>query len=479
MKSLRKGLKVSTVTTLALGLIVGCSSTSTPTSTGTTSPAANTSSSSTAAAATKAPDGGEKVTIRFTDWANNEEAKSTRVSLDAFEKAHPNIKVDYQNVALAEFGAKLSAMAASKTLPDISTMLEAQALKYAESDILMDLSPYYKDGSVTPKLESNKFVTPDGKLLGYSVANEIILLHYNKTMFDEAKLPYPPAETEKAWTWDQMLEVAKKLTKDKNGKHPGETGFDTKNIVQYGINITHSQDFFWTPFAISNGGGEVSQDGKQLLLDKPETIEAIQKIADLSNVEHVSPTAAQSSGLPGDVGQLLLSKKVAMVTSGQWELVNINPQLKNGLKNGIGVLPIFKKPATTNTGTPMVVYKSTKHPKETIELYKWLMDIEKNLANIDSGVWMPTEMSWYTDPEKIKRWTQSPVHPPEYKTAVIDYALKATYPTPWFFLPTYSRIGDVLNPGLDPVWLGTKSAKDAIAEMMPKIRPIFESGKAN
>ena len=105
------------------------------------------------------------MTIRFTDWANNEEAKSTRVSLDAFEKAYPNIKVDYQNVALAEFGAKLSAMAASKTFPDISTMLEAQALKYAESDILMDLSPYYKDGSVTPKLESNKFVTPDGKLL--------------------------------------------------------------------------------------------------------------------------------------------------------------------------------------------------------------------------------------------------------------------------------------------------------------------------
>jgi multiple sugar transport system substrate-binding protein len=169
-----------------------------------------------------------------------------------------------------------------------------------------------------------------------------------------------------------------------------------------------------------------------------------------------------------------------MVESGQWELSNIGPQVSKGLRNGIGVLPIFKKPATTNTGTPLVIFNSSKHVKETVELYKFLMDPNNNLALIDNGTWMPAETQWYTDPELIKRWTQNPVHPPEYKTAVIDYALKATYPTPWFFLPTYGRISDVLNPGLDPVWLGTKTAKEAILnDIMPKVKPIFESGKAN
>ncbi|MBO9609096.1 MAG: sugar ABC transporter substrate-binding protein [Paenibacillaceae bacterium] len=421
----------------------------------------------------------EIVTLVYTDWANNEEAKSYRKTLDAFEEKHPNIKVDYQNIPYNDYGAKLSALAASNTLPDIGNLLEAQALKWAESNKLLDLTPFYKDGSVSPKMESNKFVTPDGKLVGYSVANEIILIHYNKDMFDAAKIPYPPAETEKAWTWSQFRDVANKLAVDKNGKHPGEAGFDDKNIVQYGVKVNTSADFFWTPFAISNGGGEVSQDGKQLLLDKPETIEAVQKVADLALVEHVSPTPAQSSGLPGDVGQLLLSKKVAMVTSGQWELVNINPQISQGLKNGVGVLPIFKKPATTNTGTPVVIFNTTKHVKETVELYKYIMDPNNSQANFDSGVWMPTELSWYKDDALIKKWTASPVHPPEYRTAVVDYALKATYPTPWFFLPTYARIGDVLNPAMDAVWSGSKSAKDAIAEVMPKIKPIFDSGKAN
>jgi multiple sugar transport system substrate-binding protein len=421
----------------------------------------------------------KKITLVYTDWANNEEAKSYRKTLDRFEELHPNIKVDYQNIPYNDYGAKLSALAASNTLPDIGNLLEAQALKWAESDKLLDLSPFYKDGSISPKMESNKFVTPDGKLVGYSISNEIIIIHYNKDLFDEAKVPYPPAEVEKAWTWDQFVEVAKKLTKDKNGKHPGEAGFDEKNISQYGVKVSTSADFFWTPFAISNGGGEVSQDGKQLLLDKPETIEAVQKIADLALVEHVSPLPAQSSGLPGDVGQMLLSKKVAMVTSGQWELVNINPQLSKGLKNGVGVLPVFKKPATTNTGTPVVIFNTTKHVKETIELYKYIMDPNNSQANFDSGVWMPTETSWYTDEALIKKWTASPVHPPEYRTAVVDYALKATYPTPWFFLPTYSRISDVLNPAMDAVWSGSKTAEQAIKELMPKIKPIFESGKAN
>ncbi|SDX31582.1 sugar ABC transporter substrate-binding protein [Paenibacillus sp. CF384] len=478
MGSASKFVKLASLVLLTVALIAGCSSNSNNNGNKATNQNASTNDKDTSTDTSKNVNTSkETVTITYTDWANSEEAKSYRKVLDKFEELHPNIKIDYQNIPYNDYGAKLTAMAASDTLPDIGNLLEADALKWNESGKLLDLTAFYENGTVTPKIESNKFVSPDGKLLGYSIANEIILLHYNKQLFDDASLPYPPAETEKAWTWDQMLDTARKLTLDKNGKHPNDEGFDKDNIVQYGIQITTAADFFWTPFAISNGGGEVSQDGKELLLDKPETIEAIQKVADLALKEHVAPLPAQAANL-GDVGQRLLTKKVAMVTSGQWELVNINPQLSQGLKNGIGVLPIFKKPATTNTGTPVVIFNTTKHKDEVVELYKYIMDPNNSQANFDSGVWMPTEANWYTDDALIKKWTASPVHPPEYRTAVIDYALKATYPTPWFFLPTYSRIGEVLNPGLDPVWLGTKTAQQAITEMMPKIQAIFDSGKA-
>ncbi|NOU93925.1 hypothetical protein GC093_11955 [Paenibacillus sp. LMG 31456] len=108
---MKRAWKASAFTLLSFAVVAGCGPASSPTAApGTTAP--------TPTVETKAPTSSEKVTIRFTDWANNEEAKSKSISLKEFEKANPTIKVDYQNVALSEFGAKLSAMAASNTLPD-------------------------------------------------------------------------------------------------------------------------------------------------------------------------------------------------------------------------------------------------------------------------------------------------------------------------------------------------------------------------
>jgi multiple sugar transport system substrate-binding protein len=470
MRMVKRKLQSVVILMLIAALFAGCSSASkTPVASTTAKPADTVSA---------APNG-EVVTLKYIDWQNKVDHDTTAELLKAFEHNHPTIKVDYQSIPYDQFLTKVNAMAASKSLPDMSFMMEAQTLKWAESGVLQDLSSYFKDGSLPAKLETLKFQTPDGQTVGYSVANEVILLYYNKALFDEAGIPYPPAETEKAWTWDQMVDAARKLTKDRKGKHPNEAGFDNQNIVQFGINIP-KLDFMWLPFALSNGGGEVTQDGKTLILDQPESIEAIQDVADLALVEHVSPSMSQSKSLPGDIGTTLLTKKVAMAVSGQWEFTTLAATKGKGLEYGVGVLPIYKKPVTTNTGTPLVIYKSTKHLNESLELYKFLMDPINSLALIQNGTWMPNEEKWYTDADLIKKWTDNPVHPPEYKTAVIDYALKATVPTPWYFLPTYGRISDILNPGLDAVWSGSKTAKEAITnDIMPKIKPIFDKGKAN
>ena len=57
----------------------------------------------------------------------------------------------------------------------------------------------------------------NGKLyLFRNEMNESGGMFYNKTMFEQAGLP-DPYELQEAgeWTWDAMLEAAKKLTKDK------------------------------------------------------------------------------------------------------------------------------------------------------------------------------------------------------------------------------------------------------------------------
>jgi multiple sugar transport system substrate-binding protein len=431
--------------------------------------------------ATPPPAGKDMVTLKYLDWEGKAAHDAMAANFKKFEELHPNIKVDYQSVtedpnrAIDNYKKTLDALLAANDLPDVAFMREAEVLRWAKFDRLSDLTPYFKDGTFTDKLESNKFIDSDGKTVAVSAANEIIFIHYNKALFEQAGVELPPADKSKAWNWNQFLEVARKLTKDKNGKSPGESGFDRENIVQYGVDIPKG-DFIWMPMVMSNEGGLLSPDGKELWIEKPETIEVIQKIADLANVENASPNPLQAQSLQGDLAQRFMTNKIAMLISGQWELAGLNDAVNKGeLKNGTGVLPVFKKPVTTNAGGAPVIFKTSKHQKEAAELVKFILDPVNAQPNFDSGLWMPTEKSWYTDSSKVDHWIKTKVHPPEFKEAVVQYALTSTQPYYWFKASNYAQLAEVLNPALDQVWMGKRSAKEVVSEIAPKLKQIFEA----
>ncbi len=124
----------------------------------------------------------------------------------------------------------------------------------------------------------------------------------------------------------------------------------------------------WPIVTYSNGGGLMSPDGKQLLIDKPESIEAMQMLADLYLKDKVAPSFADKNAMPS-LDLTLLTGKVAMATSGQWEMgVSLKNSLKDGLEYGVGVLPKMKKAVTYNTGAPFGIFKTTKHLAAAMDL---------------------------------------------------------------------------------------------------------------
>lgn len=418
-----------------------------------------------------------KTEITYMAWYNNEtEPKETQKSLDKFNESQDKITVKLVSVPYADYVTKLNTMASSNSLPDTAMMMESQVIKWAVNDKLLDISNMYS-GNEAP-LDSLAFKY-NGKAVAYSAANEVLLLYYNKDIFDKAGLPYPPASADKAWTWQEFVDVAKKLTKDKNGKTPSDAGFDTQNIVTYGANF-NTISWMWPVLALSNGGGLVSQDGKELLLGKPETIEAAQAIADLNLKEHVAPTPATLATFP-TLDVTLLSGKVAMATSGQWEIgVSLKNSLKDGLHYGVGVLPKMKTPVTLNTGGPNVIFSSTKNAEAAKTFMKWYTNEDNNISLIQSGVWMPTSKKWYQQEDLINKWANNEVHPPvaQYKTAVIDYAMNNAQQVPWYFFPGYDRMDEIIGPGMDPVWTGKTTAKDAILnDILPKVQKVFDENK--
>jgi len=428
------------------------------------------------AGASGSTEGSGPATITYAYWGDQNEETTTTALLKDFMDKNAGVTVNGERFGSnTDFNTKITTLAAAGTLPDVSTFYEPNVLSWGMAGKFVDLTDFYKKGP--PKLDVIKFVTPDGKVVGVSVANEIMVIWYSKKVFDAAKMPYPPSDPSKAWSWAQFIDVAKKLTRDTNGNTPNDAGFDASNIHSYGFWVSQ----WWMPwltFAASNGGGLTTPDGKTLIMDSPATIDAIQKMADLMNVQHVSPTPTSQQNMPGDVGTYLLSGQVAMVMDGTWDLLTVGTMHdQQGLDFGIGVLPYMKNLVTTSVGTPIVVYKSTKNLAASLKLLGFLMDPNNSLPLLRNGIWLPNEKQWYTDPTLLEKWIGNPRHPPEYKSAVVDFALNYSHQLPLYIVPTFGKMDDVIEPALQQVWLGQKTAQDVITnEIMPKITPIFKGG---
>lgn len=422
--------------------------------------------------------------ISYMAWYNNTESEgqSIQATIDRFNTEYQDkIHVKLIIVPRDGYEAKVNTMAAGKQLPDTCALSEAMAIQFAAAGLLADVGDMYPADKAP--LKSLVF-TYKGKAVGYSSGNEVLLNYYNKKLFDKAGLAYPPASADKAWTWAQYVDAAKKLTIDKNGKNATQAGFDPKNIVQYGADFNREW-WMWPIAAYSNGGGLMSPDGKELWIGKPESIEALQAVADLYIKDKVAPALSDKKSWPSiDVN--LLTGKVAMATSGQWEIgVSLKNSVPDGLDYGVGVLPKFKKAVTYNTGAPFGVFNTTKNKAASMTFIRWWADEKNQWENgITPGILMPTNSSYYANEAIMRTWADPEVtktaRPPFalYKTAVIDYAFNNAIQVPWYYFNGYQGLDDILSSGIDAVWSGKTTAKAYITSILPKLQKYFDDHKA-
>ncbi len=368
-------------------------------------------------------------------------------------------------------------MATAGELPDTAIMSEAGVLKFAENGLLADISDMYAEGDAKP-LDSLTFKY-EGQPVAYSAANEILNLWYNidllndvctKEGIDPASVT-PPASADSAWDWDTFVKTAQTLTLDTNGNNALSPDFDANNIDIYGctINCLPWQLEVW---AKSNGAGYYSEDGKTCTIDSDATVDALQKIADLSSKYHCAPpVTSAANALESSLG----SKKVVMATDGAWNVGTfLGPSAD--FKYGVGVLPYMKDKVTICTGGPNVVFSTTKHPAEAMEWLKWYYKEENSWSLIEAGTWMPILDSWYTDSTLTDKWINNPNYPDHdmYKSAVVDYAKNNSKSTAWYYVNGTEDFNSTLDTVFSSVWSGDKTMKEAIDENKSELQDIFD-----
>ncbi len=413
----------------------------------------------------------EKVQITYSYWGLPDEAASVQAVVDRFNASQDRIEVTVMSIPNEEYTTKLNTMATANELPDCGIMNENGVLDFAQKGLLADISGMYAGAESAP-MDSITFKS-EGKPVAFSAANEILLLYYNKDMFDKAGIAYPSAS--KPMSWDEFRETAKLLTLDANGNNAASPNFDANNIVQYGCVVDN-----WTwqleVWALSNGGRWYSEDGKTCTINDPAVIESLQKVADLYLVDHVMP---YNAGLEDNgIVRSIVAGNVAMATGGTWNVGTCLATARDeeGLNYGVARLPYMKNEVTICTAGPQVVFSQSKHPAEAMEFIRWYMQEENSWDSlIATGIWMPMLEKYYTDEALTHKWVDNPNFPDydSYKAAVVDYALEKAQSTCWYYVPHTNEFNAYLRSALGPVWTGEQTAEKAITDAYAALNDIF------
>jgi len=199
-----------------------------------------------------------------------------------YEEANEGIEVELVQVPWAELGDKLGVAIAGKSWPDIAPVDisgSAVSIDHIEQGVVEPIDGFLdKDEKADFYENALDAYTYDDKL--YGIPNSITLhsMLLNLDLFEEAGVT-PPENGE--WTYDEFLDAAKKLTFDRDG--------DGKMDV-YGFSTYVMPGYYesW-PFFYKNGGSPLNEDMTEFTFDSPETVQAIQDLADLKLTEKVAP----------------------------------------------------------------------------------------------------------------------------------------------------------------------------------------------
>ena len=272
-------------------------------------------------------------------------------------------------------GNILKTQIASGTAPDIIGPVGVEGLNLFR-DQLLDLTPLvasqnYDTSKVDPALNDFWKLGEDNALVGLPFATYPSYLFYNKDLFDEAKLPYPPTKVGdkyqgKDWDMAAVRDLAMKLTVDKNGNDATSSSFDAANVVQWGFDMQWGDDSPLSESSLFGASSFVAADGKTAQI--PEQVTTGEKwFNDGVWKDHFIPNAAQINSDLLDKGNEFESGNLAMDETHSWYTCCVNPAApaKPKVKNfGFAIAPSYNGKITAKLhADTFSLLKSSKHPE--------------------------------------------------------------------------------------------------------------------
>jgi multiple sugar transport system substrate-binding protein len=268
-------------------------------------------------------------------------------------------------------------------------------------------------------------------------------LFYNTNLYEEAGLDAgkPPA------TWDEFLENAKALTRDRDGDGQTDSwGYGTIGAIDPGFELRFS------PVLFSHGGDYLNEDYTCSALNTPEAKEAITFFVELFTVHGVIPPGVTAQN-PGTVREQMANEQIAMLLGSGW-----TAPIVDGINDAWDAFEVLE--------VADVPIKAGTDPKFTTTAWLSAWAINPNTAQ---------EQKWFDDARVTS--ARSDVSE-EYQALVTDKFAKAIagqLPKAKFVpqIKEWPQIIETVNSTVQLAFTGDKTPEQALEDAHNQINDIL------
>ncbi len=307
-----------------------------------------------------------KVKLTYWHFLGGQMGKRHETLVAEFNKANPDIEVEplYSGNAWT-MRDKLLAAVAGKQPPDVSMIDQFWAAQLASTGAIIKMQTLIDGPDGIDKADVNKTAwmtaTVDGGIWTMPYAMSNIVLYYNKDMFKAVGLdPNKPPTT-----WGELVDYAKKLTRDVNG--------DGK-IDEWGLSFPITANtgtvYYYITFLWQAGGELYNADYTKVAFNSPAGVEALQFWMDLVHKHGVVPLAPPAEGFTvGRIAMELASSSTLETRQGKCKF-----------PIGVAHIPAGKNKVTGVGGNNLAIFKNTAAKEAAAwKFVKWMSNPEMNL----------------------------------------------------------------------------------------------------
>ena len=312
----------------------------------------------------------------------------SKVIIERFEKAHPDLKVDMiEGPAAGDARENMysTAFMGKEDSYDLAYVDVAWVPKFAAQGWLKPLdeliAPSELDAFLPGDLEGSRY---EGRLYRLPVQSDGGMLYYRKDLLAAKNIPVPR-------TWAELVAAAKKT------RTPKIAGFVFQGKQYEGL-VCGFLELVW------GFGGDLLDPSGKVRIDEPQAVAALTALVDAIHVDGIVPQAVLTYQEEETRNVFQEGRAVFMRN---WPYAwNLMQKEGSPVRGKVGIVPMVSgpggKPAATLGGWGFAVSTYSRHPAEAYKLAEFFASEESQKLAFFKGGILPSRKALYSDPEVLE-----------------------------------------------------------------------------